>query len=1187
MKIKQYLVNIIITFLVIHFGLSQQTLFSENFELGNLEDWILMEHVPNAGTMSIVPGSLNGNGNSLLRTKVDNAGGNENDDMIAFYQPSINWSNYNISFDFELGNYTYNYMKMLFYYQDWDTWFGNGYRLLAAPTQNFLSLVKMENGVWSELANYSFNFVDGVPYHIDIIVLGNNIKIFIDDTLSIDIDDGTFRTGAFGLGVSNAGLESNRIVLYDNILCEIGSNENQGGCTNSDACNYNPNAIIDDGSCLYGDGLTDYDGNNYCTVTIGEQEWMASSLRVEHYQNGDEIPTGHSDSEWIGLSTGAYEHSDNNPGNSVLYGNLYNWYAVGDERNIAPEGWHIPTDEDWMDLEMYLGLSQEEAMTYGWRGTNEGGKLKSVGTLDEGNGLWITPNVGATNESGFTSLPAGYRNDYYGFFRFIGEFSYYWTSTSYIQTHAWLRKLENINSGIKRMYDDKRLGFSIRCVRDQITEVYGCTDDSACNFNPDATIDDGSCVYGDVVTDIDGNSYCTVVIGEQEWMLENLKVTHYRNGDQISTGYTDNEWVNLSTEAFTMYENDTSNSQTYGNLYNWYAVNDSRGIAPEDWRVASDEDFIELEMFLGMSTSDAYTSGVYRGSDEGSKLKEAGTNHWNLPNEGATNESGFTAIPGGWRHFSEGTYYNQGIGAYFWMSSEFDGNSAWSRRISTNYSGINRYYFLKTAGFSVRCVRDFNPSLGCTDSNADNYDPEATEDDGSCTGLDYGLVAYYPFNGDALDISGNGNDGTPVDIDHVADRFNIPESAFSFDGTGSRVHLNPIFSEDQDPLTYTGWFKLCNDSVNPNPGNNNSIYGEYVPWGATRNYSTVRILDSELTVQFDQYSPSGGLAGGSSIVEEVDNDIWFQVTIIKEDDIVHFYTNGELISSIPHTESYSSGEPTDAAIGARYLYSTWDNWYAYCGEIDDFRIYNRALSTDEILELYCENSWCIEPIYGCLDQSALNYCPDCNEEDDSCYYIEDLYIDATDFVIELPDDAFAHPSGKKRDNLSDKLSQAFDAYIIGDISESLDLLSHPILNHLTGNPNSWWVVDNNARLDLIDMINQLITAIEGELLTRNISSDIQNIPDNFSLQPAYPNPFNPVTTISYSLPTDASVSLYVYDIAGREVAELINSNSQQIAGNYAVEFDATDLSSGLYFVMMKANSANEEFISKQKVVLLK
>jgi hypothetical protein len=95
------------------------------------------------------------------------------------------------------------------------------------------------------------------------------------------------------------------------------------------------------------------------------------------------------------------------------------------------------------------------------------------------------------------------------------------------------------------------------------------------------------------------------------------------------------------------------------------------------------------------------------------------------------------------------------------------------------------------------------------------------------------------------------------------------------------------------------------------------------------------------------------------------------------------------------------------------------------------------------------------------------------------------------------------------------------------------------------------------------------------------------VPDTFVLNSAYPNPFNPTTTISYSLPTDASVSLYVYDIAGREIAELINSNSQQIAGNYAVDFDATDLSSGLYFVMMKANSANEEFVTTQKVILLK
>jgi len=151
-------------------------------------------------------------------------------------------------------------------------------------------------------------------------------------------------------------------------------------------------------------------------------------------------------------------------------------------------------------------------------------------------------------------------------------------------------------------------------------------------------------------------------------------------------------------------------------------------------------------------------------------------------------------------------------------------------------------------------------------------------------------------------------------------------------------------------------------------------------------------------------------------------------------------------------------------------------------------------------------------------------------------------------------------------------------------------------------PISWEIYKNSEKLlifsidgsqlkseTLFEYTGNLVieTAFVADWLGNIIYADIQIIPDQFSLKPAYPNPFNPVTTISYSLPTDASVSLYVYDIAGREVAELIYSNSQQIAGNYAVEFNATDLSSGIYFVMMRAKSDDKEFISKQKVVLLK
>jgi uncharacterized protein (TIGR02145 family) len=161
------------------------------------------------------------------------------------------------------------------------------------------------------------------------------------------------------------------------------------------------------------------------------------------------------------------------------------------------------------------------------------------------------------------------------------------------------------------------------------------------------------------VTDIDGNVYQTVTIGGQEWMAENLKVIHYCNGDSIPNVTDAGVWTSLTTGAFCEYNNNVNNVATYGRLYNWYSVNDSRNIAPAGWHVPSDADWKQLEMTLGMSQSQADATGI-RDTTEGAKMKEAGTTHWLTPNTGATNESGFSALPGGYRYFNYGTYMDMG-----------------------------------------------------------------------------------------------------------------------------------------------------------------------------------------------------------------------------------------------------------------------------------------------------------------------------------------------------------------------------------------------------------------------------------------------------------------------------------------------------------------------------------------------
>ena len=195
------------------------------------------------------------------------------------------------------------------------------------------------------------------------------------------------------------------------------------------------------------------------------------------------------------------------------------------------------------------------------------------------------------------------------------------------------------------------------------------------------------------ITDIDGNVYNTVIIGDQVWMAENLKVTHYRNGDPVPNVTDDTDWKNLTTGAYCNYDNNTNNSATYGCLYNWYAVNDSRNIAPEGWHVPSNAEWQILINYLGGS------------SVAGGKMKETGTTHWNSPNTGATNESGFSALPGGYRHRS-GSYDSMGSGAPLWSSTEYDSGNAWARALSGNYSEVHHGNSTNLFGFSVRCVRD-------------------------------------------------------------------------------------------------------------------------------------------------------------------------------------------------------------------------------------------------------------------------------------------------------------------------------------------------------------------------------------------------------------------------------------------------------------------------------------------------
>ncbi len=218
------------------------------------------------------------------------------------------------------------------------------------------------------------------------------------------------------------------------------------------------------------------------------------------------------------------------------------------------------------------------------------------------------------------------------------------------------------------------------------------------------------------------NVYQTVQIGDQIWMAENLKTTRYADGSAIPLVEGTTGWDALTTtdKAYCWYDNSTANRDTYGGLYTWAAAMNGaagsdanpsgvQGVCPDGWHLPSDAEWKELEMFLGMSQAEADDTG-WRGTDEGGKLKEAGTTHWNSPNTGATNESGFTALPGGIRYV-DGSFSNMGYGADFWASAEGDAAGAWGRSLGYDSADVGRNGSTSTSGSRSAASREKDPRL--------------------------------------------------------------------------------------------------------------------------------------------------------------------------------------------------------------------------------------------------------------------------------------------------------------------------------------------------------------------------------------------------------------------------------------------------------------------------------------------
>jgi uncharacterized protein (TIGR02145 family) len=278
------------------------------------------------------------------------------------------------------------------------------------------------------------------------------------------------------------------------------------GCSDPAACNYNPSVTQSNNSCYYpgfscNDGdlnssndiwnsecqcqgttglvgsqhscgaenvhspditygsVVDQSGNIYKTVDINGQVWMAENLKTESYSNGDAIAFNLTSSQWQSITTGAWAHYDNNPAAACPYGKLYNWYAISDPRGLCPIGWHVPTNSDWNALVTSLDQNANTTCTLCNQSNIAGGALKSLGIS-----YWET-NVAATNSSGFSALPSGFRSSN-GSYSNAGFTGFFWTSTDYSVGNAYSRIIYYNTAELRSNGNNKRSGFAVRCVQD-------------------------------------------------------------------------------------------------------------------------------------------------------------------------------------------------------------------------------------------------------------------------------------------------------------------------------------------------------------------------------------------------------------------------------------------------------------------------------------------------------------------------------------------------------------------------------------------------------------------------------------------------------------------------------------------------------------------------------------------------
>ncbi len=508
-----------------------------------------------------------------------------------------------------------------------------------------------------------------------------------------------------------------------------------------------------------GEDVTDIDGNIYYTIKMGSNYWTSSNLKTEHFNNNNQIPiiTG----DWNAKSIFAMAWYDDQASYGDIYGGLYSWACVDTNSNgglnICPSGYHVANNNDWTELindwggENFAANPLKEAGFTHWNDKNTGTNISGFAALPAG--------MRASNNSfvGISELASFWTTDFYDedmayAIKMLSESS----ETNLEQTHKnsglsvrcvknkEANTVPNISNSIVSDILMDAFTITTTIISTGGTPVFSRGVVWSTQTDPNIENNQGNILQGNgigqftctisnliphttyyvkayaineegisysaeinlttdfancgLISDLDGNTYQTVSIGSQCWLRNNLQSIRYLDNTLITENTDASNWESINTPSYCWYNNEQNNyGDTYGALYNWYAVdflsNGGRYLCPEGWRIPIINDWIELANNLG---------GL---NIAGEALKEDGIDHWLSPNTDANNSSGFTALPAGNRD-ETGIFENIGEKANFWTSTEFNEFEANSFSLNNTNSELEQNLIIKKNGFSLRCLKN-------------------------------------------------------------------------------------------------------------------------------------------------------------------------------------------------------------------------------------------------------------------------------------------------------------------------------------------------------------------------------------------------------------------------------------------------------------------------------------------------